>query len=433
MKKVLVYGLGVSGNGAKKLLDKKNIEYICYDDRVNSNIDKKQIITNIKDISFIIKSPGIPNNTDLLEEARKNSIEIIDEIEFAFLHSEYKIIAITGSNGKTTVTTKIKELLEISGKKVEFAGNIGNSFAEIVADEKELDYLVLELSSYQLENIKTFKPYISMIINLTPDHLNRYSSLKEYYDAKYNIMKNQDENCYTIVNCDDNEIKNRIGVEKPYINHIKISKYKQNVDFFVKNGKIAYKGNYLDIEKFSLKGEHNLENILFILSVASIIKIPFSIVENFLYSTKSLEHRMENFYKYKNTIFINDSKGTNTDATQKALESYNEKLIFICGGEDKKIDLEPLGKLIKNQVKFLFLIGETSDILEKIAINNDFPRENIYNLKELEKVINKIKEIVNFNEKNIVLFSPAASSFDQFKNFEVRGKFFKEKIQEIIN
>lgn len=427
MKKILIYGMGVSGLGAEKLLKKQGLDYFCYDDIKSTEDEKKYVYENLQQFTTIIKSPGISNENEIIKKSIENGIEIIDEIELAYRYSNYKIIAVTGTNGKTTTTTKIKELLEFAGYKTAYAGNIGKSFAELVVENIELDYLVLELSSYQLETIKDFKAYISMIINLTPDHLNRYKTLKEYYDAKLNITNNQDENCYTIINTDDIEIMNRENSIKNKVNKIYVSKNEKNTDIFVKNNKLYYKNKeYFDTEKFTLKGVHNLENILFITATAFIIGIDEKIVSEFLYNTKGLEHRMEEFYNFKNIKFLNDSKGTNIDATIKALDSFEEKVILICGGKDKKLNLEPLGELIKNKTKYLFLIGETADILEEIAIKYGYEKNKIYNLKTIENVVNKIKDILNPNEKNIVLFSPAASSFDQFKSFEERGKIFKD-------
>lgn len=206
MKEVLIYGLGVSGKGAEKLLKKQKIKYYIYDDKQSTKENKKYVYENIKKFDTMIKSPGIPFDNELVMYAKENKVAIIDEIELAARFSNYKIIAITGTNGKTTTTTKIKELLEYAGYKAEYCGNIGRSFAEVVALEIEADFIVLELSSYQLEAINEFKPYISIVINLTPDHLNRYKTLDEYYDSKFNIMKNQNENDYTLINIDDKEI-----------------------------------------------------------------------------------------------------------------------------------------------------------------------------------------------------------------------------------
>lgn len=429
MNKVIVFGAGVSGKGASKLLNKLGKEVILVDDKVG--IKSEEALQIIQDIELFVKSPGIPSSHFLIKEAVKNGVEVIDETELAYRNSNYKIIAVTGTNGKTTTTTKINEILKVAGYKSEFAGNIGRSFSELVSDKPDLDFIVLELSSYQLEEIKKFKPYISMIINLSPDHLNRYKTLNDYYLSKFSILKNQDKNDYTLINIDDEEI---VKISKKLeINATKIflTKSSLNQDIYINNNKLYYNNNYiLDIKKLSLKGVHNLENILFVVATAMIIGIDSKTIREFLYNTKGLEHRMEHFYTYKKTEVYNDSKGTNLDSTIKALNSFEGKITLICGGKDKKLDLKPLSKLIKNKVDKLYLIGETSDVLENLILEEGFDKECIFNLKEIDLVVDKLTKDLDFEKKNIILFSPAASSFDQFENFEERGRIFKELIKK---
>ncbi len=433
MKKVIIYGFGVSGKGARKLLEKENISYMIYDDKMSNEAEKEYINKNIKEFSLMVKSPGISFKNPLVEYSKANNIEVIDEIELAARYSSYKIIAITGTNGKTTTATKLKELLEYAGYKVEACGNIGRSFAELVAEKVDLDFVVLELSSYQLEAVKKFKAYISMIINLSPDHLNRYKKLSDYYDAKFNIMKNQDEATYTIVNLDDKEIMKRVELISDKINKLYISKEnkKKSSNIFVKNDKVVYNNEaILSTNKLSLKGVHNLENILFITATAKIIGIDDKKIQEFLYNTKGLEHRMEEFYKTENFIFINDSKGTNLDSTVKAIESFTEKIVLICGGKDKQLDLMPLCTLITEKIETVFLIGETADKIENKLLKLGYKKENIYKLYTLEKVIESLDTILERDKQKYVLFSPAASSFDQFKSFEHRGEVFKKLIRD---
>ena len=432
-KKAIVYGAGVSGNGAKKLLEKLGYEVTLVDDKIG--VKKEEVIGKLKEYELMVKSPGISFKNELVDMAVKEKIEIIDEIELAARNSDYKIIAITGTNGKTTTTTKMTELLQYAGYKAVYAGNIGNSFSELVCEGKDYDFVVLELSSYQLEAMPTFKPYISIIINLTPDHLDRYGNLKDYYDAKFNLLDNQDSGDYTIVNMDDIEVANRYEIKAVKAVKIFVSKdEKLFADFYVKNGAIFYKENELmETSKLKLKGIHNLENILFMTAAAKIIGVPFPKIMEFFYSTEGLEHRMEEFFSYGKVNFINDSKGTNLDATLKAIDGFENKVVLICGGKDKKLNLTPLAKLIKEKTKQLFIIGETSDKLEELVLKEGYTAENIYNLKEIEKVVEKMKEMYSGEEEETVVFSPAASSFDQFKSFEERGKIFKELVRKYFN
>ncbi len=429
MNKILIYGAGVSGRGAELLAKKEKIDYLLIDDK--KGFDSKKIIDELEKYDLLIKSPGISFENKIVKKAKEKNINFIDEIEFAFGFSKSKIIGITGTNGKTTTTTKIKELLEFSGYDVSYAGNIGNSFAELIAEEKETEYVVLELSSYQLEGIKKFKPYIAMIINLTPDHLNRYENLNEYYKSKINIFKNQSKEDYAIINADDKEMM-KLYDKNFKAKKIKISKENRDVDTYVENGKI-YIGEeeILETKKLGLKGIHNLENVLFIVSVANILGVKKNKIKQFLYNTKGLEHRMESFYKIGRTVFINDSKGTNVDATIKALNSYEEKVVLITGGKDKKLDLEELLETIMRKSKKVFLIGETSDKIEEGLIKKGYKKNNLYNIKKIDRIGEKLIEKIDFGKENVILFSPAASSFDQFESFQKRGEIFKKLIKEI--
>ncbi len=431
MKKVMVFGAGVSGLGAKKLLEHMGYEVVLVDDKIG--ISSQEGIGFLKEIDFFVKSPGVPYN-ELVLEAKKNQIKIIDEIELCYEYMvqcniDTKIIAVTGTNGKTTTTTKITELLQYSGYRAEYAGNIGVSFSELLLKGEKLDYIVLELSSFQLENLIDFKPFIAMVINLTPDHLARYSSVDEYYDTKFNICKNQSKKDYFIVNCDSKEILERIDLIPSY--KIEVS---QNLkrDCYVEDGKLYWREEeVLECEKLSLKGKHNLENILFIVTVGKLCGVENEKIKEFLYHTKTLEHRMEEFFDYGDIKFINDSKGTNIDSTAYAIGAF-DNCTLICGGYDKKLDWTPLVELIKEHTSYVYLIGEIADELQNRLLNIGYDRERIFLLRELELCLKDMKERFSKDEKRVVLFSPATSSYDQFKNFEHRGKVFKDLVREIF-
>lgn len=433
MKKVMVFGAGTSGNGAKILLEKIGYSVILVDDK--NGISSKEGLSYLKEIEFLVKSPGIPYN-ELLIEAKKMGKNIIDEIELAYDYMvknkiNSKIIAVTGTNGKTTTTTKITELLKFSGLKAEFAGNIGFSFAKLILEKRDLDYIVLELSSYQLENLKTFKPFIAMVINLTPDHIERYSSISEYYDVKFNICKNQTSKDYFILNLDSEELLKRKSEISSNI--VTISKFHNEIsNYFVKNGKIFDRdGEILEIDKLSLKGEHNLENILFIISTAILCGVDRDKIREFLYSTKTIAHRMEEFFDYGKVKFINDSKGTNIEATKYAIEAF-KGCTLICGGYDKKLDWNPLVELIKSNVETVYLIGSITEILKERLSAEKFPKDKIFPLKDIKLCLEDIKEKVRLGDEKIILFSPATSSYDQFKSFEDRGDTFKELVKQIF-
>lgn len=417
--KYIIFGLGISGVGAKELLEKQKQEAIIVDDKNGISSKDAVYITNKDDV--VIKSPGISWNNDYLKFCLEKGIKIISEIDLAikYVNPKTKLIAITGTNGKTTTCTKIYELLKYAGYNVALGGNEGHSFAKIVSDKNDYDYIVLELSSYQLENNPSIKPYIAMITNLTPDHLLRYDSVDEYYITKLNIFKNQDENDYMIINPNDNEFKrlfNNSLSKKVYI--------QEDEKYLVFNNE-----KIIEKDKASLKGEHNIQNMNFIIATAKIIGIKTEVINSFLQNTNPLEHRMENFFSVKNTSFINDSKGTNVESSLYAIDAYKDKnLILICGGQDKKIDNTKMYDKIYECVDLCLLIGENAN--QYIEAFNKKGYIKYKELKTLENAINYIAENVDMEKETYVLLSPATASFDQFKSFEHRGLEFKRLVRE---
>ena len=408
--KYIVFGLGISGKGALQLLEKNKLEYIVVDDKLGIRSEEAKKLTAKTDI--VIKSPGISWKNTYLQYCLENKIKIISEIDLAlkYINPNTKIIAVTGTNGKTTVVTKIYELLKYVGYKASLGGNEGHSLAKIVADGKDQDFVVLEMSSYQLENKPTIKPYIALVTNLTPDHLLRYDSVDEYYNTKMNIFSNQDEKDYAIINQEDKEFKRIFKGTRA-----KIVAMNANKDFL----------NFDTV----LKGKHNIQNMLNIVTVAKILNIDESKIKEFLQKTKPLEHRMEVFFKVKNISFINDSKGTNVESTLFAIDAYkNKKLYLICGGQDKKIDNSKLFEAIYKYCNFVYLIGENAHLYEEDFKKNSY--KNYINLNNLENVVKYIKEKVDLDEEKYILLSPATASFDQYKSFEKRGEHFKELVKK---
>lgn len=454
MEKAVVFGAGLSGLGAKELLEKKGYEVYLVDDKNGMPSSEAVELLDKEKIEFIVKSPGIPWKVELLVKAKDKNIKIISEIDLAYKYMDknIKVISFTGTNGKTTTATKMYELLEYAGKKVRLAGNAGFSFAKLVADEEDLEYIVLELSSYQLENNPQIHSHIAGIINLTPDHLARYDSVEDYYITKFNIFSRQTEQDFALINLDD-EVFKKLYDEKELWKNIKsekiyLSKEKKG-NVFVMDGIIytmknlekkvdevkgedihEYAEALISVRELSLKGSHNLENMLFLIGAAKILGIPDEKTAEFLKTTKALEHRLENFFIKEKTVFINDSKGTNVESTLKAIDSFDNSIILILGGDDKKISNRELVERIKERVDSVYLIGDNAPLLIKDM--EEVGYKNYRNMETLENILDYFKKNMDFSKEQTVLFSPATSSFCQFKNFEHRGNVFKELTVKVL-
>jgi UDP-N-acetylmuramoyl-L-alanine--D-glutamate ligase len=454
MEKAVVFGAGLSGLGAKELLEKKGYEVYLVDDKNGMPSSEAMELLDKEKIEFIVKSPGIPWKVELLVKAKDKNIKIISEIDLAYKYMDknIKVISFTGTNGKTTTATKMYELLEYAGKKVRLAGNAGFSFAKLVADEEDLEYIVLELSSYQLENNPQIHSHIAGIINLTPDHLARYDSVEDYYITKFNIFSRQTEQDFELINLDD-EVFKKLYDEKELWKNIKsekiyLSKEKKG-NVFVMDGIIytmknlekkadevkdediyEYAEALIPVRELSLKGSHNLENMLFLIGAAKILGIPDEKTAEFLKTTKALEHRLENFFIKGKTVFINDSKGTNVESTLKAIDSFDNSIILILGGDDKKISNRELVERIKERVDSVYLIGDNAPLLIKDM--EEVGYKNYRNMETLENILDYFKKNMDFSKEQTVLFSPATSSFCQFKNFEHRGNVFKELTVKVL-
>lgn len=454
MEKAVVFGAGLSGLGAKELLEKKGYEVYLVDDKNGMPSSEAMELLDKEKIEFIVKSPGIPWKVELLVKAKDKNIKIISEIDLAYkyMDKKIKVISFTGTNGKTTTATKMYELLEYAGKKVRLAGNAGFSFAKLVADEEDREYIVLELSSYQLENNPQIHSHIAGIINLTPDHLARYDSVEDYYITKFNIFSRQTEQDFALINLDD-EVFKKLYDEKELWKNIKsekiyLSKEKKG-NVFVMDGIIytmknlekkadevkdedihEYAEALIPVRELSLKGSHNLENMLFLIGAAKILGIPDEKTAEFLKTTKALEHRLENFFIKEKTVFINDSKGTNVESTLKAIDSFDNSIILILGGDDKKISNKELVERIKERVDSVYLIGDNAPLLIKDM--EEVGYKNYRNMETLENILDYFKKNMDFSKEQTVLFSPATSSFCQFKNFEHRGNVFKELTVKVL-
>ena len=442
---IAILGSGESGKGAAILAKKAGYQVFVSDlkkipKQTKSLFKKLSIdyeenhhsIDKIIKAEKIIKSPGIDQKSDLIVEIKKNRNDIISEIEFGFSQTDSKIIGVTGSNGKTTTATMIYHILKESGFNVALAGNIGKSFSGSIAEQNYQIY-VIEISSFQLDNILNFSPDISVITSITPDHLDRYNhDFDEYIKSKLNITLNQSINQFLIFNSDDKVLRKAV---KRYAQNVTQFPYgfnppKGDLVTTVKKKSIIVKEkkniNMYDTLNFSLKGRHNLLNAMAAVSVARLLKVSNKCIRDSLISFSNVEHRLEEVLKIQNITYINDSKATNVNATYYALESMEGQTVWIVGGIDKGNNYIELLPLVREKVKSIICIGlDNEKIIESFSPVVDVLVET-QSMSEAVKIAHKLA-----NKKDYVLLSPACASFDLFKNFEDRGNQFKQAVRNL--
>ncbi len=442
IEKVNILGGGESGVGAAVLAKVKGLD-VCVHDRKSiaqkfkavleeHDIDHKeeQDLEELISADVIVKSPGIPNDQFIIKELIKHRIPILSEVEFAASYTDAYIIAITGTNGKTTTTQLTGHILKNAGMEVSIAGNIGNSFAYEVAMNPK-PYYVIEVSSFQLDNIKDFKPDIAVITDITPDHLDRYAHrLENYVQAKFNITQNQDSSDHLIYNYDNQLIQNALidigtranptpfSLEHELDKGVHIAHQKMNLT-------INNKYN-MSTKDLKLKGKHNQKNAMAASAVAELLKIRKETIRESLESFHGVEHRMEEVLRIQNVLYINDSKGTNINATFYALESMTRPTIWIAGGVDKGNDYKELLPLVNEKVKAIICIG-----VDNRSIIETFNKcvDPIMEVDSMQEAVQKAYSL-SF-PRDAVLLSPACSSFDRFEDFEDRGRQFKQAIRNL--
>jgi UDP-N-acetylmuramoylalanine--D-glutamate ligase len=426
--RITVFGLAKSGISAARRLAKLGAHVFVTEKKLIDQADQS-LINDLKSLGItlefgghsdkaiakaelIVVSPGIHLDIPILEKAKSQGIPIISEIELASRLLTKPIIAVTGTNGKTTVTTLIGELLKAGGKKVAVAGNIGFPLVEV--DDTHLDYIVAEVSSYQLETIDQFKPWISVILNIQPDHLERHGSMAEYINQKARIFKNQTGDDYVIYNLDDPEVVKMVAKSKAKL-----------IGFSVNEAAIIT----LRPEEIKIPGRHNLSNALAAAQAAYLCGISPKVVADVLRSFPGVEHRIEFTAKINGVEYYNDSKGTNPDSTIVALETFRDKkVVLILGGRDKGVALEPLIDKIKQNVKAVILIGEATERFKAALLAGGF--QAITLAGSMADAVKKSAALAKPSE--IVLLSPACASFDMFDNYEERGRIFKEEVRKLF-
>ncbi len=442
-KTVLVVGLGMSGVASIKALNELGATIYAYDaqskEKLNKTLEELKDIDvtyyfdsldfDTNNIDFVIKSPGIKFETPIMQKLTDSNIEIIGDLEAGFLVTDNKFVAITGTNGKTTTTTLIGEIINNSNKSCKVTGNIGSgAFYDSYISKKD-EILVVEASSFQLESTFTFKPFISIITNLTPDHLDWHKTEDNYYRAKFKIAINQDKNDYCILNYEDNMIKNYIDLLSTNILYFSSERILEN-GIYVENNQIVYKYNneksiIMNVDDIFIVGKHNLENTLAACAAAKLLGIDNNTIKKTVQSFRGVEHRLEYVETYNGVKFYNDSKGTNPDASIKAVKGVKAPIVLIAGGYDKKSDYDEFIKAFDNKVKALILLGQTKEAIKDCALKYGF--KNIYMVENMDEAVNLAFKLSD--KGDTVLLSPACASWGMYPNYEVRGKDFKERVK----
>jgi len=444
MKKAVILGGGESGVGAAVLAKVKDYQTFLSDsgklkDAFREQLQKWDIPfeegghtpDKILDADLVIKSPGIPETAPLVVRLRDQGTPIISEIEFAGYYDTAKKICITGSNGKTTTTSLIYYLLQNAGLNVGLGGNIGKSYAMQVATEKH-DIYVLELSSFQLDGMYDFKADIAVLMNITPDHLDRYDHcFQNYINAKFRITRNmRPEDCFIF--CSDDEVTigelNKIVIQAQKLPFTQNEKVDQGAWLDGETMRVNYQGDEFDIlvQDLSLKGRHNVYNSMAAAIAGKIMNITNETIRRSLTSFEGVEHRMEKVMSVGGVLYVNDSKATNVNSTWYALESVKTPIVLILGGTDKGNDYAPLYDLVREKVKAIVCMG-----VDNKKIHDSFGGivPVIVDTLSATECVNKCAELASPGDT--VLLSPCCASFDLFKNYEDRGRQFKEAVRNL--
>jgi UDP-N-acetylmuramoyl-L-alanine--D-glutamate ligase len=441
--KLVILGGGESGTGAAILGKQKGWEVFLSDKSPLKDIYKEELMaagirweegqhteSEILSADCIIKSPGIPHKVPIIQHAKEKGIEIISEIEFASRYTDAKIIAITGSNGKTTTTSLLYHLLQQAGLSVGVGGNIGHSFARMVAEEPK-EYYVLEISSFQLDDITSFRPHIALLLNITPDHLDRYNyEFQNYIDAKFRITAFQEASDYLLYDADDPVLQEELTKRKDIkAQLLPFSLEKENTQGVYcldeKNIHINFNQNLLEMstKDLTIKGKHNLKNAMGATMVAKMLNIRNENIRNSLMTFQGVPHRLEFVREVEGVRYINDSKATNVNSVYYALDSMEDNLVWIVGGQDKGNDYNPLIPYVSKKVKAIVCLGLDN---QKIIQTFQSIIPTIIETHSMEDAVQVGRGLAQ--EGDTVLLSPACASFDLFQSYEDRGNQFKHYV-----
>ena len=440
--KILVIGASRSGKSAAILARKHKYEVFItefqpkekfantIDDFEKHSIDFEfggHSLRGLNKYDLAVASPGIPRNAEIILELQKNNVKIISEVEFAYQFCKNPIIAITGTNGKTTTTSLVTHILNESGKKAVSAGNIGRAFSEIVLDLDNQTIVSLEVSSFQLDRIDKFHPNIAVITNITPDHLDYHGTMEDYVNTKWKICSNQIEKDLLILNY-DNEYLNKNCLSKSKVQYFSLNELRGGA--FVRDGVIILDTQHkeeeiMPISQIGIKGQHNLYNSLAAILATRSFEITNENYRSALSSFSGVEHRLEFVRSIRGVQFYNDSKATNVNSTWYALNSFNNRIIWIAGGRGDNNDYSVLDSSVRKFVKSIICIGEEANNIYT-HFSTIAPCSKYDTLEEAVYAA-----LIESNEGDIVLFSPACKSFDMFANFEHRGEVFKQIVNKL--
>lgn len=448
-KKFLVIGSALSGSAVVEFLLSKGAFVVLTDVKpkkdIGENIGRfyknenfkgvfgvQPSLSLLEGIEYIITSPGVPMTIPIIENAKKQGIDVLSEIELSYRLSKGRIIAITGTNGKTTTTSLLGEIFKKSKEQVHIVGNIGTPMISKLKHSTKNDCFIVEVSSFQLEGTSLFKPNISAILNIAPDHLNRHITMGKYIAEKSKIFLKQDSGDITILNADDPAT---LSLQEHILSRVvlfsRLVALEEGV--FVESGKIFIKDKkkkkieVCSVSDIKILGKHNLENVLAAIAISYHAGIANKNIKEAIRKFNGVSHRIEIVDTIRGVDFINDSKGTNPQATIKAIEAMEKPTILIAGGMDKGNDFQGLIQSFKGKVKHLILLGETADLIENIAIKQGF--NNIIKVNGIEKAVNESYKIAQVGD--VILLSPACASWDMFQSFEERGDAFKDAVKNL--
>lgn len=445
-KKVLVFGSGISGIGAVKLLEDHGADVILYDgnDKLDKVAMKEQLGNGVKaeiilgefpeklidTLDIAVLSPGVPTDLPVVNAMRDKKVAVIGEVELAYAFGKGDVLAITGTNGKTTTTTLLGEIMKAYKEHTYVVGNIGNPYTVAARQMEEDAVAVAEMSSFQLESIVTFRPKVSAILNFTPDHLNRHHTMEAYVNAKKNIAKNQTAEDYCILNYEDErtrEFGEHIDAQVIYFS----SRQKLEKGIYLDNGNMIYKNPeevlVCNVDELQLLGMHNYENYMAAVAMAAVYGVPMDIIRKVIRAFKGVEHRIEYVTEKNGVVYYNDSKGTNPDAAIKGIQAMNRRTVLLGGGYDKGSEFTEWINAFDGKVKKLILIGATK---EKIAADAEKCGFHDYVFADtFEEAVLLAAKTAESGEA--VLLSPACASWGMFPNYEVRGDEFKRIVNSL--